>query len=113
MSLTGGKAPTVAGLWYALLVVHPYELTSDDVLFEVYATRHLVPAAERVGAWERFFVRAQGCLRFSPLGKRYGWGIHHDVNSRVALVAFGSDEYRALAADPAVKQLKVLRSKRA
>ena len=109
----GGNAPTIAALQYALIAERPYELTSDDVLFEVYATGQLIPAAERAGARERFFARAQACLRSSPLGKRYGWGIHHDINSRVALVPFGSDEYWALAADPAVKQLKALRSKRA
>jgi hypothetical protein len=47
------------------------------------------------------------------LGKRYGWGIHHDADGRVALVALGSDEYEALAGDPAVTQRRAMRSKRA
>lgn len=109
----GGKTPTVAALQYALIAEHPYEFTSDDVLFEVYAIRQGIPVTERAGAREAFFAKDQACLRSSPLGKRYGWGIHHDADSRVALVPLGSDEYQTLAADPTVKQLNSMRSKRA
>ncbi|WP_150462346.1 DUF6157 family protein [Nesterenkonia ebinurensis] len=109
----GGKAPSVAALQYALISEHPYEFTSDDVLFEVHATRLSIPAETRTEARKAFFAKDHACLRASPLGKRYGWGIHHDADSRVALVPLGSDEYRSLAADPAVKQLKAMRSKRA
>lgn len=108
-----GNAPTVAALQYSLLSTHPYELTSDDVLFEVHAIRKSIRAEERSEAREAFFARDQACLRSSPLGKRYGWGIHHDADGRVALVPLGSDDYDALAADPAVKQVKAMRSKRA
>lgn len=107
------KAPTVAALQYALISERPYELTSDDVLFEVYATRQAIPAEKRSAAREAFFAKDQACLRSSPLAKRYGWGIHHDADSRVSLVPLGSDDYEALAADPAVRQLNAMRSKRA
>lgn len=83
------------------------------LLFEVYATRQSIPVEKRSQARAAFFAKDQACLRSSPLGKRYGWGIHHDADNRVALVPFGSDAYQALAADPAVKQLKAMRSKRA
>lgn len=109
----GGKAPTVAALQYALISEHPYEFTSDDVLFEVFRIRQDLPAESLDEARAAFFAKGQACLRASPLGKRYGWGIHHDADSRVALVPLGSDEYRKLAADPNVKQLKAMRSKRA
>lgn len=108
----GGKAPTVAALQHALITRHPYELTSDDVLFEVYAIRQGIADEERAGAREAYFAEDQACLRSSPLGKRYGWGIHHDADGRVALVPLGSDEYQAISVDPAVMQLKALRSKR-
>lgn len=108
----GTSAPTIAALQHALISDHPYEFTSDDVLFEVHVMRHGVPAEERARAREAFFAKDQACLRSSPLGKRYGWGIHHDTEGRLALVPLGSDEYRALAADPTVKQLKALRSTR-
>ena len=81
--------------------------------FEVYAARRGIPAEERAEARQAFFAKGQPCLRASPLGKRYGWGIHHDDDCRVALVPLGSDEYQTLAADPTVKQLKAMRSKRA
>lgn len=108
-----GNAPTVAALQFALLSAHPYDLTSDDVLFEVHATRKSIPEQERHAAREAFYAKDQACLRSSPLAKRYGWGIHHDADGRVALVALGSDDYQALADDPEVKQLKAMRSKRA
>ncbi len=110
---SSGTAPTVAALQHALLSQHPYAYTSDDLLFEVHAMRQSIDAEERAEAREAFFARDQACLRSSPLGKRYGWGIHHDAEGRVAAVPLGSDEYRALTADPEVKQLKAMRSKRA
>lgn len=110
---TNDKAPSVAALQYELISTNPYELTSDDVLFEVYATRHGVAEVDRPEAREQFFAKAQACLRASPLAKRYGWGIHHDSEGRVALVSVSSPEYEAIVADTSVKQLKAMRSKRA
>lgn len=108
-----GTTPTVAQLQYELLAAHPYELTSDDVLFTVYAERQGIPEADRAAERERFFARDQACLRSSPLGKRYGWGLHHDAQGRVALVPAGSDEYRRFEADTALTQTRAMRSKRA
>ena len=109
----GAKAPTVAALQYALISEHPYEFTSDEVLFEVYTIRQSILADARAEARDGFFAKDQACLRSSPLGKRYGWGIHYDADSRIALVPLGSDEYQSLAADSSLKQLKAMRSKRA
>lgn len=61
---------------------------------------------------EALFVKPQACLRSSPLTKRYGWGIHHDARSRVALIPLGSDDYRRLSEDPSIAQLTALRSRR-
>ncbi|MDN6557177.1 MAG: DUF6157 family protein [Acidipropionibacterium acidipropionici] len=109
----GAKGPSVAALQYSLINEHPYELTSDDVLFEVNAIRKEIPDQDRAAAREAFFSKSQACLRSSPLGKRYGWGIHHDAEGRVALVPLGSEEYERLASDPDVTQLKAMRSRRA
>ena len=109
----GGTAPTIAALQHRLIADHPYEFTSDDVLFTVHAIRRGIPDEARAGEREAFFARGQACLRSSPLDKRYGWGIHHDADGRIALVPLGSDEYRALAADPHVTQLTAMRSARA
>ncbi|PPF81454.1 hypothetical protein C5E07_14350 [Pseudoclavibacter sp. RFBJ3] len=107
------KGPTIASLQHALIAAHPYEYTSDDVLFETYAVRNAVPAEERDAARVAFFAKDQACLRASPLGKRWGWGIHSDDEARVALVPLGSDEYEEKAGDASLTQLKAMRSKRA
>ncbi|PPF35702.1 MULTISPECIES: DUF6157 family protein [unclassified Pseudoclavibacter] len=107
------KGPTIASLQHALIAAHPYEYTSDDVLFETYAVRNAVPAEERDAARAAFFAKDQACLRASPLGKRWGWGIHSDDEARVALVPLGSDEYEEKAGDASLTQLKAMRSKRA
>ena len=109
---TGGEKPTVAAVHYALLVAHPYEFTSDDLLFEADALRRRLPPEKKAAARTEFFAKERACLRSSPLGKRYGWGIHFDATSRVALVALGSPEYDDLAADASLKHIKALRSRR-
>ncbi len=108
-----GGAKTVAGLHYELIAGHPYEFTSDDVIFEVYAERAGIPPEARPGERERFFAKGQPCLRSSPLGKRYGWGTHHDAEGRVAAYPLGSDEYRRLQSDPSLAHTKAMRSRRA
>lgn len=104
--------PTVAALQYDLLASRPYELTSDDVLFAVHAARQGIADDDLEAARAAFFAKDQACLRASPLGKRYGWGTHHDADGRVALVALGSPEYDRLAADADVRQKAAMRSSR-
>lgn len=107
------KAGSIAQLQHELVATQPYTHTSDDVLFAVHVQRQGIAEADRPSAREAFFGKDQACLRASPLGKRHGWGIHHDAEARVALVPVGSAEYAALVADPAVKVVKAMRSKRA
>lgn len=103
--------PTVARLQYELLAAAPYRYTSDDLLVEVAAQRAGTDDRDRVR--EELFARPQACLRSSPLAKRYGWGLHHDAEGRVALVPLGSPEYAGLAGDPATRHLRAMRSSRA
>lgn len=105
--------PTVARLQYDMLAGHPYVLTSDDLLFAVHAARHDLPAVEHAALREAFFVRSQACLRSSPLAKRYGWGIHFDVQGRIALVGRETQEYDRLAGAWGTTQLKAMRNRRA
>lgn len=107
------EKPSVAALQYELLAEHPYRYTSDDVLFLVHAKRNGIPEEHLGEAREEFFSKGQACLRASPLGKRYGWGTHHDAEGRVALVAFGSAEYERLVNSPEVAQRAAMRSRRA
>lgn len=109
----GGKASTIAALQYQLIAEHPYEFTSDDVLFEVYALRNDISDDAKPAERAAFFAKDQACLRSSPLGKRYGWGVHHDAQSRVALIPLGTDQYQTLTADTSLKQVRAMRSKRA
>ncbi|MFF7292958.1 DUF6157 family protein [Microbacterium sp. NPDC008134] len=106
------ESPSIAALHYRLIAEQPYSRTSDDVIFETYALRAGVAVDD---ALERalFFSMGRPCLRSSPLGKRYGWGLHHDDQGRVALVARESDEYALRAADPDIAHTRAMRSKRA
>ncbi|WP_217181138.1 DUF6157 family protein [Streptomyces sp. AC495_CC817] len=106
------EKPTIAALHYRLIAEQPYARTSDDVIFETHALRTGVPLDD-AEAREAFFSKGQPCLRSSPLGKRYGWGIHHDAEGRVALVPRESEEYALLAADPALAHTRAMRSRRA
>ncbi|MEV8135478.1 DUF6157 family protein [Microbacterium aurantiacum] len=105
-------SPTIAGLHYELIAANPYARTSDEIIFETYARRAGIEEADREAAWIAFFSKGQPCLRSSPLGKRYGWGTHHDGNGRVAVYPIDSDEYNRLAADPTLAHTRAMRSRR-
>lgn len=102
--------PTIARRQYELIAGSPYQYTSDDLLFAVYAERHGVGPADLEARRGAFFSRGQACLRASPLAKTYGWGIHYDSAGKVAIYARGSADYDRLKADPSIKQLKAMKS---
>ncbi|MET0862647.1 MAG: DUF6157 family protein [Microbacterium sp.] len=105
-------APTIASLHHDLIAAAPYAHTSDDLIFETYAIRAELDEGEKDAAREAFYAKGQPCLRSSPLGKRYGWGTHHDAEGRVALVAVGTPEYERLSHDPNLTQTRAMRSRR-
>ncbi|MDZ4722113.1 MAG: DUF6157 family protein [Roseiflexaceae bacterium] len=115
---TNGFAPpnkqdkTVARMQYELLHDHPYHSTSDDLIFAIYASRNGILEAEQAGKRAEFFSKGQPCLRSSPLAKTYGWGIHFDDKSKIALYPLGSDEYTRLKNDSTIKHLKAMKSSR-
>ena len=78
----------------------------------MYAERNGIPPEELAGRRAEFFSKGQACLRASPLPKSYGWGIHFDAESRVAIYPRCSAEYDRLRADSSLKQLKAMRSSR-
>ncbi|NJM08818.1 hypothetical protein HC891_25430 [Candidatus Gracilibacteria bacterium] len=102
--------PTIAQLQFEMLHANPYHYTSDEVIFSIYALRNRIPEAEHAARRAEFFAKGQPCLRSSPLGKSYGWGLHYDAESRIAIYPRGSDEYERLLADASLKQLKAMRS---
>lgn len=107
-----GDKKTVASLQYEMLAGHPYEYTSDDVLFGVFAKRTGFAEQELPAAREQFFAKGQPCFRASPLTKTYGWGVHSNAAGKIAMFAVDSDAYQALVADEAVAKKKAMRSKR-
>ncbi len=110
-SIKGAKK-SVANLQYELLVERPYQLSSDDVLFTVFATRKEVAEADWSAARAQFFSKGQPCFRASPLTKRYGWGVHSDANGRIAIYGVETEAYQQLVADEAIEKKKGMRSKR-
>jgi hypothetical protein len=104
--------PTVARMQFEMIHAHPYRYTSDEVLFAIYALRNRIEPEAMESQRAAFFAKGQPCLRSSPLGKRYGWGIHFDGEARVALYACESDDYARLQGDLTLKQLKAMKSAR-
>lgn len=98
---------TSAQIQFEMVSRHPYKFTSDDVLFQVYAEKNDLTESELVKARQVFFSKGQACLRASPLTKRYGWGIHHDQDGKIAMYGYGTEEYNKLVTD---KNLKVVRA---
>ena len=110
-----GDAKTAAEVHFEMAVQQPYRYTEEQILFAAeLAKKGLDPADHPEGGprWQAFFGKGQPCLRTSPLGKRYGWGIHIDRQGRVAAVASDSAEYRRLSQDPTLKQTRAMRTSR-
>ena len=107
-----GDKKSVANYQFDLLYENPYQYTSDDIFFQVYATRKELLPADLEAERAIFFSKGQPCFRASPLTKRYGWGIHSNENGKVAMYAVESEEYQKFVADDSVKKVKAMRSKR-
>lgn len=107
-----GDKKTIANYQFDMLFEHPYEYTSDDVFFKVFAIRNEIPENEWKEARDMFFSKGQPCFRSSPLTKRYGWGVHSDANGKVALYAMESKAYQELLENGEIKKVKAMASKR-
>jgi len=103
---------SVANLQYELLVDHPYQFTSDEILFSVFATRKEILKKDLEDQRAQFFSKGQPCFRASPLTKRYGWGVHADQTGKIALLGAETETYQNLKADASVQKKKAMRSKR-
>jgi hypothetical protein len=103
---------TVANLAFEMVIENPYKFSSDDVLFSIFATKNEISQAKFTAEREKFFSKGQPCFRASPLGKRYGWGVHSDAVGKIAIYAVESDEYKKFAADKDLKHVKAMRSKK-
>lgn len=104
---------TIANLQFDMIYDHPYEYTSDDVVFHCYAVKNKLKKSELKEAREQFFSKGQACLRCSPLTKRYGFGVHSNAEGKVALFPIESKEYKQFSKDKKLEKVKAMRSKRA
>ena len=104
---------TVASQQFSMISENPYTYTSDDVIFMRVADKESIPDEQLAEAREAYFQKGRACLRASPLPKTHGWGIHANEEGKIALVAAGSDTYRALQEDESVKKVKAMRRTRA
>ncbi|MGV3491202.1 MAG: DUF6157 family protein [Devosia sp.] len=107
------KPGTVAAMQHERLLAAPYSMTSDDLIFGIFADRSAIPEEERGAARMEYFSKGQPCLRSSPLVKTYGWGLHYDEQGRIALVGSGGPADDEMQDRPDLKQLLGMRSKRA
>lgn len=105
-----GEKKTVAQQQYELLINNPYQLTSDDLLFKVYAERNEIETSDLESARFSFFSKPQACLRASPLTKSHGFGIHADRSGKIALYPVESAEYQSLQLRDDVKKVRAMRA---
>ena len=104
----------VAQVQLAMLLAAPYAHTQPDLLFAASAGVRdgEVPDSELPARRDAFFAKPQACLRSSPLGKRWSWGLHLDADGRVAAYGRESPEYARLATDPALTPTRPVASRR-
>jgi hypothetical protein len=78
--------------------------------FAAYVAKNHIEQEEVERRKAEFFSKGQPCLRSSPLGKTYGWGIHFDSESKMAIYAKGSQAYDRFRGDATLKHLKAMKS---
>ena len=114
-----GSSPTVASIQYELLERAPYTMTLEDLMYATHVRREGLSEDESrrrdAEIRDRLFSKPYPCMRASTLPKRFGWGVHHDHEGKIALVAVESDAYRRFAGGEidGVEVVAAMRSKRA
>ncbi|AFD06346.1 DUF6157 family protein [Solitalea canadensis] len=107
-----GDKRTVANIQFELVKNNPYKYTSDEVLFQVYADRNDLTESEYEEAKEKFFSKGQACFRASPLGKRYGWGVHSNKEGKIAIYGCETEMYQKMLDDKALTVVKAMKTSR-
>jgi hypothetical protein len=107
-----GKDHSIANMQYDMISRQPYGYTSDEIIFHGYAVKSDFSPSELDKARTAFFSKGQPCLRCSPLAKRYGFGIHHDEEGKVAIYGAETPEYQALSTRSDLLHVKAMRTKR-
>lgn len=116
MPVAKGDKKTIHLIQYELLSQHPYQLTHEDLVYEVYVRQKGLSddelAARGVEIRAELLSKEHPCLRASALTKKYGWGAHYNSEGKIALYPVESSEYQQFCEDGATKLLKAMRSKR-
>ena len=107
-----GEKKSLANLQFEMVYQNPYQYTSDDVLFSVFASRKGLQKNECDEQRENYFSKGQPCFRASPLTKRYGFGIHSDKNGKIAMYGVETEEYSKFVNNKSLKKVKAMRSKK-
>jgi hypothetical protein len=113
-----GAKPSIHALQYELLTERPYELTLEDLIYEVHVRHNEIPPEELLKSAEQIrgelFRKSHPCMRASMLPKKYGWGVHYDDQGKIALYGMKTEEYGRFAeqGDRQIKVEPAMRSKR-
>ena len=107
-----GDKQTVANIQFDMIRSQPYTFTSDDVIFNTFAVKNDIANSELVSEREKFFSKGQPCMRASPLTKSYGWGVHCNIDGKLALIGMETDAYEQFLNDESLEHVKAMRSKR-
>ena len=105
-----GDKKSVAEMQYEILSENPYQLSSDDILFQLFANKNNLPEEEYQQAREQFFSKGQPCFRTSLLTKTYGFGIHYDSTGKMAIFGMETTEYQSFISDDKIKKVKAMKS---
>lgn len=107
---TKGDAKTVANLQFDMISKNPYQFTSDDILFEIFAQKNCLTKGAYKEERATFFSKGQPCFRASPLTKRYGWGVHYNEVGKLAIYGANTVEYEKFLTDKKLKLIKAMKS---
>lgn len=84
---------SIAGLEHAVLLAHPYRYTASDLILEVQRRHKQVRDADLPAFRAYLFAKSHPCMRLSMLPKRWGWGVHYDEQSRMAIYGAETSNY--------------------
>ncbi len=105
-----GDKKTVVALQYEIIRNAPYQFTSDDVLFQVFAYRYDLLKTEQPRHRADFFSKGQACMRASPLTKTHGFGIHCNADGKLALYGMETTTYQHFIQDDSITKIKAMRT---
>lgn len=92
--------PTVNDIYFDELKNNPYKYNEEELINQVHVVRR----------GRNDLHLSCYSMKRSDLLKKYGWGLHVNLEHKIALVPVESKKYQKLLDDPAVKKIKAYRS---